>query len=242
MKFNFWEKIPSDYYDKYDLSETVYINKRTKIKYICKIHGERIQAPLIFLERGCAACARERGASKRKNCQPDLNYFIEKSKKVHGDKYNYSLIKEYKGKKDILPIICPIHGVFYQEARIHYSGSGCPHCRKSKGEKIIREFLEKNNIGFISPKKFDDLKDKEKLSYDFYIKEKNLLIEYNGIQHYSQKSFNKSRKQFLIQKHHDWLKRKYAIKNNYNLLIIPYWENIMEVLNAKIFGSDLSKM
>lgn len=40
------------------------------------------------------------------------------------------------------------------------------------------------------------------------------------------------RKKLLIQKHHDWLKRKYAQKNSYNLLIIPYWEkdNIEKIL------------
>lgn len=27
---------------------------------------------------------------------------------------------------------------------------------------------------------------------------------------------------FYIQKHHDWLKRKYAIKNNYKLLVINF--------------------
>lgn len=32
----------------------------------------------------------------------------------------------------------------------------------------------------------------------------------------------KTWKDFLLQKHHDWLKRKYAKDNNINLLVIPY--------------------
>lgn len=39
---------------------------------------------------------------------------------------------------------------------------------------------------------------------------------------------------FLIQKHHDWLKRKYALKHNINLLVIPYWDykNINDILRS----------
>lgn len=37
--------------DKYDYSETVYINSRTKLKIICSIHGEFWQLSADFLER-----------------------------------------------------------------------------------------------------------------------------------------------------------------------------------------------
>ena len=38
------------------------------------------------------------------------------------------------------------------------------------------------------------------------------------------------------QRHHDWLKRRYAIKNGYNFLVIPYWEldNIDKILQEEI--------
>lgn len=67
---------------------------------------------------------------------------------------------------------------------------------------------------FENQKKFNDLKDKSYLKYDFYLPEKNTLIEFNGKQHYKEIAFFGGRKKFLKQKHHDWLKRKYAIKNN----------------------------
>jgi len=37
--------------------------------------------------------------------------FISKAKKVHGDKYDYSLV-EYVNNKTRVTIICPIHGEF----------------------------------------------------------------------------------------------------------------------------------
>lgn len=43
-------------------------------------------------------------------------------------------------------------------------------------------------------------------------------------------------KKFLLQKHHDWLKRKYAKENGYRLLTIPYWEydNIENIIMEKL--------
>lgn len=75
------------------------------------------------------------------------------------------------------------------------------------------------------------------LSYDFYIESENLLIEFNGGQHYEFISyFHKTLHDFHRQKHHDWMKRKYAIKNGYKLISIPYWEyeNIEEILQKEL--------
>lgn len=153
--------------------------------------------------------------------------FIEKAKQIHGNKYDYSLV-EYKNNKTKVKIICPIHGVFEQTPNCHLSLQGCPKCKTPKGEKKIFSFLIKEGISFESQKKFKDLFDKDishLLSYDFYIPSKRLLIEFNGKQHYNFKSLfykNKTIKDFYIQKHHDWLKRKYAIKNNYKFLVISF--------------------
>lgn len=73
--------------------------------------------------------------------------FIEKAKKVHGNKYNYSLT-DYKGIFEKVKIICPIHGEFIQTAHNHLNGNGCPICGdKNPGEKkrtkAKKEFIEK---------------------------------------------------------------------------------------------------
>ena len=96
-------------------------------------------------------------------------------------------------------------------------------------ENNLKEFLKENNIKFEKQKKFSNLKDKKYLSYDFYIPSKNLLVEYNGVQHYKfNKFFHKDEHEFHRQLHHDWLKRKYAKDNNINLLVIPYWETVQK--------------
>jgi very-short-patch-repair endonuclease/Zn finger protein HypA/HybF involved in hydrogenase expression len=62
----------------------------------------------------------------------DLESFIKKAKKIHGDKYDYSKCV-YKNNHTKMTIICPIHGEFLQDSSHHLSGEECPKC---KGKRI----------------------------------------------------------------------------------------------------------
>ena len=53
--------------------------------------------------------------------------FIEKAKKVHGERYDYSKVK-YVNTMSKVCIICPIHGEFLQTPNKHLSGNNCPKC------------------------------------------------------------------------------------------------------------------
>ena len=57
-----------------------------------------------------------------------------------------------------------------------FQGHGWPLCNQSHGEKCIRNYLDKLNILYESQKKFNDLKDKALLSYDFYLPKQKVLI------------------------------------------------------------------
>ena len=71
--------------------------------------------------------------------------FIAKAQKIHGDKYDYSLVPSVVRTIDNVNIICPIHCVFKQNARTHYRHSGCPKCtNEERGRKYrmsIEEFI-----------------------------------------------------------------------------------------------------
>jgi hypothetical protein len=69
--------------------------------------------------------------------------FIKKSKKIHHDKYDYSLV-DYQDTRKVLNIICKIHGVFQQQPVTHLKGHGCPKCGL---EKTIYN-LTTNHIGW----------------------------------------------------------------------------------------------
>ena len=126
------------------------------------------------------------------------------------------------------------------------NGNRCPICKESKGERKIREYLIKHNIEFIPQKEFSNLigtgeKRNKPLSYDFYIPSKNLLIEFQGRQHYtpvdfSSKDIEQAEKNFEKQQEHDKRKRDYAQQNNIDLLEITYLEeNKIEEILDKIF-------
>lgn len=113
--------------------------------------------------------------------------------------------------------------VFMQKANNFLNGRGCPKCFKtiSKGELKIIDFLNKKSISYERQKKFKDL---NKLSYDFYIPEYRLLIEYQGEQHYKPIEIFGGEEVFKKQIIHDEEKDKYAKINNYRLLKIPYFD------------------
>ena len=74
-------------------------------------------------------------------------------------------------------------------------------------------------FSFEGQKRFDDLKDICKLSYDFYVDSIYTLIEYQGEQHYRPTMGTRN---FIIQQYHDKLKAKYAKQHGYYLMCIPY--------------------
>jgi hypothetical protein len=68
--------------------------------------------------------------------------FVERAKKIYGDKYDYSLV-EYCGAKIKVKIICNYHGVFEQVPDAHCRGVGCKKCgyENRNNRKKIREYI-----------------------------------------------------------------------------------------------------
>jgi len=72
--------------------------------------------------------------------------FIERAKKLHGNKYDYSKV-EYVNNHTKVCIICPIHGEFWQTPMKHLIGRGCYECSLIKRAKSRtsnkEEFIKK---------------------------------------------------------------------------------------------------
>lgn len=173
--------------NKYDYSKVIYVNNRTKVCIICPIHGEFWQTPDAHL-RGekCPVCSKEVSAEKRKIT---TGYFIQKARKIHGDKYGYSNV-EYCGALKKVKIICPIHGEFEQVASYHLSGNGCPQCAmemtESSFEREISEFIKENYDGDIVRNDRKTLNNNREL--DIYIPSKALAFEFDGLYWHSTKN------------------------------------------------------
>jgi len=120
-------------------------------------------------------------------------------------------------------------------------GNGCPKCFASKGEKCVENFLDKNNVCYIREYSFEDCKFIAPLYFDFYILNKNILIEFQGMQHYFPVDFCGygkiyANKEFEKNKLRDNIKKQYCTNNNIRLLEIPYWEinNVDSILTKEI--------
>lgn len=126
--------------DKYDFSKVVYNGILNKVTVICPIHGEFYIRPNDLLNgHGCPSCSKVKKLTTKD--------FIEKAKKIHGDKYDYSLV-DYKNYSTPVEIICHKkdkndieHGVFLQTPRNHLQGDKCPKCYRSF-KKTTEEFIE----------------------------------------------------------------------------------------------------
>ena len=121
-------------------------------------------------------------------------------------------------------------------------GSRCPCCRKkSKSENKIKQLLDSWDIKYIYNKRFSTCRNKNPLPFDFYLPDYNLLIEFQGEQHYKIGSGYFGGKDKLKQRQkHDRIKKKWAKQNNIKLLVIPYTEKdkLEQILLKNIRGEE----
>lgn len=99
---------------------------------------------------------------------------------------------------------------------------------ESKAVKKIKNYLDENNISYIQEKTFKTCKDKKLLPFDFYLEEYDLLIEYDGEQHFKS-CFGDDN--FFICKKHDEMKNKWCKENKKDLLRINYKQDPVAFLN-----------
>lgn len=139
--------------DMYNYSKVEYINNFTKVCIICPIHGEFYQSPNSHLRgNGCSKCHHK---ILSQNNTLTTEEFIEKARKIHGDKYDYSKV-QYKKSKEKVCIICPEHGEFWQSPSSHLQGQGCPKCyskRRGRTLKITEEDFKQKYFDIL--KKYD---------------------------------------------------------------------------------------
>ena len=118
--------------NKYDYSKVEFINSKTPVTVICKIHGAWQCQPSLHTgknkARGCPIC----GGSQKKTTEQ----FIQEATFKHDGAYDYSETA-YLNSHTNVKIICPLHGLFNQSPTSHLSGRGCPDC--SKLNSLVKE-------------------------------------------------------------------------------------------------------
>jgi len=205
--------------DKYDYSLVNYVNNRIKVKIIYNYIIYE-QLPVNHL--------------KGFNCENvkkiTQDEFILKSKKIHGDKYDYSLVS-FKNVRDKVKIV--YQGTVYEQiAYLHLEGKSPrgTEGKNSKGEQYIENYLIDNDIKYIRQYWFKDCRNILPLPFDFYLDELNILIEYDGRQHFESVELFGGEKELLKRKINDEIKNNYCIKNRISLIRISYLEDIHQCL------------
>lgn len=206
-----------------------YINNTSKLKMICP-EGHKCEISWSNFQQGkrCRECAIKDKAKKQRI---DFN-IIQKA----FEKECYILLskeEEYKNKDSKLLYLCDKGHKNITNWSNFNSGCRCPKCNSPKGERKIIKYLESNNISFIHDKNIWNEND---LRPDFYLPSYNLVIEFDGIQHFEPVEHFGGEKNFQITQKRDRDKNEYCKKNNINILRIPYWEfdNIENIICQEI--------
>ena len=119
---------------------------------------------------------------------------------------------------------------------------GCGNCsngsKNSKGSQEIERFLEERNMEYEKEYRFNGLRMKSSLLYDFAVLKNGLvelLIEYDGRQHFEPIDEWGGEAELERTKESDSLKNQYAIDNNIPLIRIKYdCEDITSELEEKL--------
>lgn len=212
-----------------------YVNNKSPILCKCKIDQNQWESTpnRLLSGEGCPMCK----SKKVGDCHRlSHNEFINKLLLIN---QNIIVLDTYKGRHKYIKCACKkCNNIWETTPDSLLQGNGCPKCRQSKGESVIRKYLDELNVLYISQMKFNNLYGvgNRKLSYDFYIPYQKLLIEFQGKQHDIPIDHFGGSKYFRIQQEHDRRKREYAINHNMDLLEIWYWDigNIKEILKNNI--------
>lgn len=144
--------------DKYVYDDFVFVDKRTKGKIFCPKHNLYFeQTPTKHLSgHGCPKCRYEKSSASKTHTQ---EWFLEKAKNKHGDKYDYGKTV-YKKSDEKVCIICHKkdkygveHGEFWMAPDNHLhktSPQGCPKCARENTINAtlvpFEEFAKNANI------------------------------------------------------------------------------------------------
>ena len=200
-----------------------YTGLNGNITYVCPKHGKVTASAFHHTKTNaklpCKLCAAERKFSESR---VPFEQFLEKSRKIHGDRYDY-VEGSYIAMSESASIVCKVHGEFAQRPSDHVtSKAGCPKCAGSvsKGEIELKEFLE--GTGLETSHQFRYAGRRE---FDILVSSHNIAIEYDGILWHSTK-FRDRETQLLKARHakelgvslirifeDEWLNQKEQVKS-----------------------------
>ncbi len=186
--------------------------------YVCEKHGKYSQT--FDNHKGCPACRNESASEAR-------SLGIEEAEKEYPDMVRGQTWENVDSK---YWFICKKHGKYMQIYKNRRRGNRCPRCSESRGELAVHKWIsvniERNRFEqeprFERQKKFEDCRSVRSLPFDFGSEALRILIEYHGRQHYRPVEWFGGMKVFKELQRRDQIKRDWAQRNLYRLIVVPY--------------------
>jgi very-short-patch-repair endonuclease len=175
----------------------------------------------------CPKCSIKTTQNKTKLDYQYVKNFISN----YGDEL---LSSTYINSSQKLCVKCNLCKNVYKITFTHFKrGVRCTCNNLSRGERFIKQYLDNNNILFKYQKKFTKCKNKRELSFDFYLQEHKLLIEFDGLQHFKPVEKFGGKKYFNETHTNDIIKNMYCTKYKKKLLRICYKDikNINKIID-----------
>lgn len=211
--------------------------------WYCNKHNKEFQrcySTLVYCDSGCDECYKELIRNRSGMTKTE---FGKKLHKVHPE---VDVLGEYVNNSTPIEMYCNKHNF-----KFSLSPSGiltrincCPKSRITYKEESVCELLEKWGYKVTRQKTFDGCKDINLLPFDCYLDDFNIIIEYDGEQHFypvkfGEQSYEDMMKKYEYTKHHDEIKTNFCKSKNIPLIRIPYYE--YENLEYYLFD-QLSKL
>ena len=162
-----------------------------------------------------------------------FNQFARDLKKTFGNKLTL-ITKEddYTNLNSIITAKCQdeAHKPVVKKASLFRRGFGCKSCAESQGERMIRLVLEDMNINFTQEKRFASCRDKKELPFDFFLPDYGVLIEFQGMQHFSPKDSWGGEEAVKSTQRRDSVKKEWAKENQIPLLELTSYQSIKRTI------------
>lgn len=231
---DYFAKVAEIHGDKYDYSASVFTKMNAMITIRCPDHGDvTISANHHFYRRqGCGQCETEAKRSRilqyrHLSAQSKIDNtsvgFFARCAQAHQEKYAYPA-QEYRGAKEKIRVVCPVHGEFQQAAWAHLSGKGCMQCGAAdpKWERDLAAYVE--SLGVVVQRSAPVLDGRH---IDIYAPALSIGIELHGLHWHTERVHGK-----------EYHRRKWEVAQRNGIRLVQVfedeWANKADIVRARV--------
>lgn len=237
------EQFTEEFYAIFDRDEytllSEYIGNHEYVTYFHSECGRTNRSTASSLLSGHGCICNQSNANK-----VYVEEFLERLKVLGDGKYTLTEKLPYVDTTTKVELLHKDCGTTYKTTPGNFwNGRRCPFCASkgnSKGERLVEEALISLGLTYMEQATFKGMKYHKQLYYDFLLEDIDVIIEYQGLQHYKPVEYLGGFKKFTSQIRRDEIKAKFAEDNGYKLVEVPYnldtYTKVLEYLKSELLA------